>query len=275
MDMKIKINGRKSTWDIERPILTKGHANKKIAKSEKFQGGKYSTMILHLAPGKISGYCTCPYASPGCLGICLNKAGQGGMFKSAGLHTSSIHIARSGRTTLLNTKMGLFFRKLKNELDSFLIKCDMKGSIPCIRLNGTSDLDWMRIADPDTGKSLMELYPEIQFYDYTKDMNQLNDLPDNYYITFSRSETNELDTIKAMDLGFNIAVVFDKKIGIPETYKGIPVFNADDTDLRFLDNKLSGFNHPIIIGLLEKGYLAMRDKTGFVVRSLENVKAVA
>jgi hypothetical protein len=76
-------------------------------------------------------------------------------------------------------------------------------------------------------------------------------------------------------MGFNIAVVFDKKLGLPSTYMGYPVFNADETDLRFLDNKLMGVQSPIIIGLVEKGYLALRDTSGFVVRQFDDVQAVA
>jgi hypothetical protein len=50
-------------------------------------------------------------------------------------------------------------------------------------------------------------------------------------------------------------VVFNK---IPETYKGKPVYNADDTDLRFLDPK------GVVLGLKAKGR-AKKDTTGFVV----------
>ena len=45
------------------------------------------------------------------------------------------------------------------------------------------------------------------------------------------------------------------------------MFNADETDLRFLDNKLAEHDGPIISGLIEKGYLAKRDDSGFIVRN--------
>ena len=275
MDIPIKINGHESKWDCTKPLLTKGSSSTKIAKSEKYKGGIYSTMILHLAPARISGFNVCPHSSKGCRDICLNMSGQGGMFKSdEGMHTSTVHVARVGRTTLLKTNKKLFFKKLINEIGSFLIRCEMKDSQPCIRLNGTSDINWRKLKDPSTGKSLIELFPEVQYYDYTKDVNQLKDLPDNYYMTFSRSEKNDAEVAVALSMGINIAVVFDKKIGIPDTYMGYPVFNADDTDLRFLDGKLSGYDTPFIVGLVEKGYLALRDRSGFVVREVETVKAV-
>jgi hypothetical protein len=56
--------------------------------------------------------------------------------------------------------------------------------------------------------------------------------------------------------------VFDK---IPETYMGKAVFDADDTDLRFLDPKGT------VLGLKAKGR-ARKDTTGFVKRVI-NIKA--
>jgi hypothetical protein len=272
----ITVNGYKTEWDENKPLLTKGSSNLKTLKSDKYKDGIYSTMLLHLAPSKISGYNVCPKSSEGCRKICLNMAGQGGCVIAGKLHTLHLHVARSGRTTLLKTNKSLFFKKMKNEIDGFLIKCEIKGSIPCIRLNGTSDLNWAKIKDPKTNKNLMDLYPEIQFYDYTKDINQLKNAPKNYNFTFSHSENNYNDVLKAIALGFNIAVPFDKKIGLPEIYFGLPVFNADETDLRFLDNELAKIKTPIISGLLEKGYLALRDKTGFIVRDhKDEMKAVA
>jgi hypothetical protein len=275
MLIDITVNGEASKWDITKPLLTKGASNKKIAKSEKFQGGIYSTMILHLAPAKVSGFNVCPHSSAGCRAICLNMAGQGGCFKDHRLVTSPCHIARSGRTTLLKKYKNLFFEKLKLEIAQFLLQCKIKNTKPCLRLNGTSDINWVKAKDPATNKNLMELFPEIQFYDYTKDINQLKNLPKNYNLTFSRSETNHLQVASALEMGFNVAVVFDKKMGLPETYMGYPVFNADQTDLRFLDNELSGQGKPIIVGLLEKGYLARHDRSGFVIRESDLMQAVA
>ena len=76
--IKIKVNRKSAKWDETKPLLTKGSSNVKIAKSEKYGGGIYSTMILHLAPAKISGYNVCPKASEGCKKICLNMSGHGG-----------------------------------------------------------------------------------------------------------------------------------------------------------------------------------------------------
>jgi len=49
----------------------------------------------------------------------------------------------------------------------------------------------------------------VQFYDYTKLPNRRN-LPPNYHLTFSRSESNEHYVPMAFDNGMNVAVVFRK-----------------------------------------------------------------
>lgn len=107
----------------------------------------------------------------------------------------------------------------------------------------------------------MEMFPDVQFYDYTKSFKRAKafvdgEMPSNYHITFSRSECNDnlVDIIK--DLGGNVAAVF--RGSLPKTYKGKQVVDGDETDLRFLD----GTNK--IVGLVEKG-LAKKDETGFVI----------
>jgi hypothetical protein len=77
----------------------------------------------------------------------------------------------------------------------------------------------------------------------------------NYHLTFSAADGNDADVNKAIAQGMNVTVVFDK---IPAEYKGKPVFNADETDLRFLDPK------GVVLGLKAKGR-AKKDTTGFVV----------
>jgi len=122
-------------------------------------------------------------------------------------------------------------------------------------LNGTSDIEWTRFG-------IMEEFPDLQFYDYTKVLNRLEkEIPKNYHITFSKNEANDVESEVALKLGANVAVVFNTKKGeaLPETWKGFPVFDGDDTDARFLDPK-GGY----VIGLRAKGQ-AKKDKTNFVV----------
>jgi hypothetical protein len=125
--------------------------------------------------------------------------------------------------------------------------------IPVFRLNGTSDIRWETI--PVGGyATIMEMFPTVQFYDYSKLPNRKN-IPANYHLTFSRSESNDTHVVTAMENGMNVAVVFDK---MPETYAGRTVIDGTETDLRFLDGK------SVIVGLEAKGQ-AKKDTSGFVV----------
>jgi hypothetical protein len=81
----------------------------------------------------------------------------------------------------------------------------------------------------------------------------------NYSLTFSAADGNDADVYAAIQQGYNVATVFGikKTLPMPETYNGIPVFNGDESDLRFLDPK------GVIVGLYAKGK-AKKDTTGFV-----------
>jgi hypothetical protein len=128
--------------------------------------------------------------------------------------------------------------------------------IPVFRLNGTSDLAWEKYPVPHHGKNIFDAFSTLQFYDYTKVLGRKVAGIDNYHLTFSAADGNDADVQKAVAQGMNVAVVFDK---LPETYMGKTVFNADDTDLRFLDPK------GVILGLKAKGR-AKKDTSGFVRR---------
>ena len=71
--------------------------------------------------------------------------------------------------------------------------------------------------------------------------------------------SHDKDVVKAIAQGYNVATVFGlkKTQAMPETYMGRPVFNGDDSDLRFLDPK------GVVVGLYAKGK-AKKDTTGFV-----------
>jgi hypothetical protein len=134
--------------------------------------------------------------------------------------------------------------------------------IPVFRLNGTSDISWEKyevIRNGVTFKNIFDAFKEVTFYDYTKILGRKIQQYDNYSLTFSAADGNDLDVIRAMKEGLNVAVVFGvkKTEPLPETYNGVSVFNGDDSDLRFLDPK------NVVVGLYAKGR-AKKDTTGFV-----------
>jgi len=234
-------------------LLTRG--NPKTEKGEK-QG--YLTHILHLAPHTLSGYQVCALAD-GCQIPCLNLAGRGGMFKK-GESTNHIQKARIRKTKQFFEQREWFLARIVKEIQNGIKYALAHNLIPVFRLNGTSDLPWEKFRVKLDGveyRNLMEAFPEITFYDYTKIPNRK--VPSNYHLTFSRSAHNELNVVKAISSGTNVAVVFDHKVPMPETFLGRKVINGDETDLRFLDQK------NVVVGLKAKGP-AKKDESGFVVR---------
>jgi len=236
-------------------LLTLG--NPKTLKS-KDKG--YFPAILHLLPSNLGSRPNkkinlCPYASEGCKKACLNTAGRGGVFKK-GHNTNVIQEARRRRTHLFIDNRNEFFKLLIKDINSHLKRCHKSNLIPCFRLNGTSDLLWEKQGFNYLNKrykNIMELFPDIKFYDYTKRPNRYT-LPNNYHLTFSLSESNDYLARQALDNGQNVAVVFKDK---PPTFMDFKVIDGDKTDLRFLDPS------PCIVGLKAKGK-AKKDITGFV-----------
>jgi len=228
-------------------------ANPKIQKGTKLG---YLSFILHLAPADLSGHNTCPKATAGCKSACLNTAGRGGMFKK-GENTNMIQKARIRKTNYFYDARQDFMLDLKKDIEKGIKLAAKLGLKPVFRLNGTSDLSWEKY-DMIPGQNVFECFPDIQFYDYTKVLGRKAGY-DNYFLIFSQADGNEADVNKAIAQGMNVATVFDQ---VPTEYKGRPVINADETDLRFLDPK------GVIAGLKAKGR-AKKDYSGFVIRLLE------
>jgi len=231
-------------------------ANPKIQKGTKLG---YLSFILHLAPSDLSGKNTCPKATAGCAAACLNTAGRGGMFKK-GENTNMIQKARIRKTVQFFFDRDQFMLDLAYDIQKAVAFAKKQGLTPVIRLNGTSDLAWEKYEVPVfCTKNIFELFPDVQFYDYTKVLGRKVADIKNYHLTFSKADGNDADVAKAIEQGYNIAAVFDE---MPAEYMGLPVINADETDLRFLDPK------GCIAGLKAKGR-AKKDLSGFVIRLKE------
>ena len=218
-------------------------ANPKIQKGTKLG---YLSFILHLAPADLSGKETCPKRTAGCTAACLNTAGRGGMFKK-GENTNMIQKARIRKTELFFNDRATFMEQLEADIRKGIKMAATLGLMPAFRLNGTSDLSVEKWG-------IIEKFPTVQFYDYTKVLGRkVSHLP-NYHLTFSKADGNDADVAKALELGMNVAAVYDE---LPEG-----MFSADETDLRFLDPKVG------MIGLKAKGR-AKKDYSGFVIRLKE------
>jgi hypothetical protein len=232
--------------------------NPKVLKGMK-QG--YNTYILHLAPANVSGFETCPKRTAGCTAACLNTAGRGGMFKK-GETTNVIQQARIRKTQFFFEERNGFFEWLVKDIEKAIKQSAKLNLIPVFRLNGTSDLAWEKYEVVRAGKlyrNIFAAFPEVQFYDYTKILGRKIQNIENYHLTFSAADGNDADVAKAIEQGYNVAVVFGlkKTESMPDEYMGRPVYNGDDSDLRFIDPK------GVVVGLYAKGK-AKKDTTGFV-----------
>ena len=147
---------------------------------------------------------------------------------------------------------------LAGEIGKLQRRAAAKGLKAAVRLNGTSDLPYERYKVPGTDKNIMELFPDVQFYDYTKLENRIvgQTLPANYHLTFSRAEDND-HKLEAVLEHTSAAVVFSGEL--PETWRGYPVIDGDEHDARFTDA-----GPGVIIGLKAKGK-ARHDASGFVI----------
>lgn len=218
----------------------------------------YITGILYLAPHvQASKKNICPFASKGCAAACLYTAGRG-IYQNT-------KDARIRKTLEFHKSPKDFVEILSGDIFSLINKCQKSGQNPSVRLNGTSDLPWENLGGHFQA-SLMERFPKVQFYDYTKNPNRMKaylrgNFPENYHLTFSRSESNGRVANEILRLGGNVAVVFacKKKENLPENWKGYEVVDGDEHDLRFLDK------NGCVVGLRAKGK-ARQDESGFTVK---------
>ena len=202
---------------------------------------KQHTYGLYLAPHKLSGYNTCPNSTPECRLGCLYASGHTAIEMWSGLN--HIQNSRIGKTKLFYENQEYFMRWLVTEIDAKRKTAEKKGFGFSVRLNCTSDIDWANVKL--YGQNVFEIFPDITFYDYTKNPKKFLNKPANYHLTLSYTGRNWNECTKVLAQGFNVAMIFNVKneSEIPAMYKGYEVINGDITDYRIDDAK------GIIVGL--------------------------
>lgn len=228
-------------------LLSKGTTNAKTAKNI------LETHILYMSPYTQNSKAVnvCPKATKGCILGCLFTAGRGAF--------NSIQQARQNRTEFYISNKKQFCEKIANELQALNNKAKKQNAKIAIRLNGTSDLDFISIIKNQIGLDILEAFQNLEFYDYTKILGKVKKYAGTRYkLTFSRAEDNEAEAKKALMYGVPVSVVFHHKNELPKTYLGTPVIDGDKADDLMLDSGA------VILGLKAKGK-AKKDKTGFVV----------
>tara|TARA_R110002126_G_scaffold70796_1_gene177930 strand:- start:102 stop:524 length:423 start_codon:yes stop_codon:yes gene_type:complete len=132
--------------------------------------------------------------------------------------------------------------------------------VPLVRLNGTSDILYENIFID--GRTVFQWFADVQFYDYTKHPLRKLDgkTAGNYDLTYSYSGITPIGITHKGLLNPNnkrVAVVFHKRSEIPDTFRGWPVIDGDNTDVRHIEPKT------VVVALYSKGK-AKRDYSGFV-----------
>jgi hypothetical protein len=199
------------------------------------------TLSLYLAPARSSGYEVCPGRTAECTKLCLNESGMNTM-------------TQNGKGDVINdsriTKTRLFFEHKDFFMDWLIyeIKAAQRKAIRMtykfsIRLNNTSDIspeDFTR-----NGQNILEMFPDITFYDYTKVATRIDlmKIHKNYDVTFSYTGYNLTKCQEMLLNKIRVAVVFKN---VPEVWKGYPVVDGDKYDMRYKDDQA------VIIGLKYK-----------------------
>ena len=183
------------------------------AKTIKGDGSEYLTAILYMTPYKVmvdgKHFNSCSMAEQAsCIEGCLYTAGRGRM--------TNVQSARQRKAEWFYRDRVGFMDQLFEDITKFEAYCKKRGIQPCVRLNGTTDIRWelipiSNIVKGETKKNIFELFPNVQFYDYTKIPNRkVADYP-NYHLTWSYSAANPKYEEQFWDVirnGMSVAVVF-------------------------------------------------------------------
>jgi len=205
-------------------LLQSGNSSAKLRKGETAIYGMAVPQYKAWFRGKYLGN-VCPKAK-GCTLSCIGKTGRYGIGATA---------ARMWTRVLWHTNRELFLTLLNFELADLNAKAANAIGNVAVRLNVTSDIRWERYID-------MSLYPEIQFYDYSKwSPLDRKDIAQTYDMTYSVSEDYSVnDIVTAIANGHRLAMIVPTKndanvtsITIGDTV--IPCVNGDKSDERFLE----------------------------------------
>ena len=243
------MNVKTQNYKEVKNLLSKGITNSKTAKNN------LETYILYLAPHKQNSkkINLCPKASKGCAVACLYSAGRG--------RFSNVKNSRINKAEYYISDKIKFINQLSNELIKIAKRSLKQDKKIAIRLNGTSDLDFIGLIKKYNNLDLLndKQFKNLVFYDYTAILGKIKKyINTNYKLTLSRKEDNESEILQALKLGGNVAAVF--RDDLPKKYKGYKVVNGDTSDLEMI------YNTNVILGLRAKGD-AKKDKTGFVLNS--------
>lgn len=215
------------------------------------------TYSLYLAPAKTSGYEVCPKRTKECTKLCLNESG----INTMNMQGDKINQSRIKKTKLFFEHREFFVRWMIDEIQATQFKAIKLGYKFSVRINNTSDINptSFYIREGDTTTNILDYFPMVQFYDYTKVYNRIELLKKykNYDLTFSYSGWNFNECVEALKNKVRVAVVFNK---VPTEFWGTKVIDGDLYDMRYKDKK------NVIVGLKYKRVRNKLTKNKFVIQ---------
>lgn len=227
----------------------------------------WDTYGIYLSPADLSGYNTCPN-SKYCKHLCLNGSGHNKVSRLHEKGLSKIDKARIAKTKYFFEHKDKFMDAIIHEIELAKNRAEKAGNNFAVRLNCTSDIDITSFVKDN--KNILEIFPDVQFYDYTKMLKYLQ-YPkkySNFNVTLSYNGHNWKSCEKYLKENGKVAIVFEK---LPKTYKGYEVINADLYDMRFLDKPgtIMGLTYKSVDSDYVNGkYQSRKDK--FIIDSNNN-----
>lgn len=179
----------------------------------------------------------------GCAKPCLISAGRGRM--------RNVIEGRKRKAEWFHNDREGFLHRLRKELRNFEKTCAKQGVKPAVRLNVISDVAW-----EDLG--IIQEFPNVLFYDYTKRSKRLGKTPSNYRLMFSYSGMPKYQKHVNIALKTDVPMSVVFRGPMPSTFMGRPVIDGDQSDLFNL------FAGPVIVGLRAKG-AAKTEDSAFIV----------
>lgn len=257
-----------------------------VAQSAKLRHSYYhqvSTYGIYLAPSTLSGFNVCPN-SDYCKENCLNESGHNKVELLAkrakaqetgeDFSDSDINLARILKTRLFFANREVFMRLAVHEINNAMKRAKTIGHFFSVRLNCTSDIS--PTAFTLDGKNILQIFPNVSFYDYTKVPKRLELLSkySNYDLTWSidGSEENREIGLEFLQRGGRVAVVYGTE-KMPKSWYGYATEDGDRSDYRPQDiNQVCMLKFKVTANSYKDGKFLLPQTDFILTEGAENVE---
>ncbi|RXJ97634.1 hypothetical protein CRU98_12935 [Arcobacter sp. CECT 8986] len=224
----------------------------------------------------------CKKSTNGCVAACIY---HNGLFQNSHFSKNKIKQARIKRTFKFLLQKNEFFEKLIKEIKSLKRKAKKENLRLLIQLNKTSDILWEKEEfeyKEESYKNIMEFFPDVEFFDYTKYdiLKNRKKLPQNYTLIYSRAGMNKGKLIDSWEdlkayLNKNISIALVCSYDIKnellnnETYDDYNIYDAADYESGKISIKNST-EGSILLHEAKKG-TNINKNSAFVIQTQEDI----